>query len=116
MRVEGVINYDFSFPCWVADGQWITFDCFATLRGSWSTILETGQVFTADDITYNPAHIYDMTRQGTGAPFGLKFNDDYYGDNSGAYTVKLYEVSSVADKPVAPAASAGCKCSTSNTG
>jgi len=52
---------------------------------------EDGSYPDPDDDTYNSGHTYDYTRHGTGAAFSLSYLDSDYTDNTGSYSVEVYE-------------------------
>lgn len=97
MEITGVIAFaTTAHPGqWKADGYVYTHDNFSSVFSTGSFRLEDGVTgYVPDTPVYQSSHVYTMTRTGTGAPFGGKFNDDpaSYTDNAGSFTVNVYDI------------------------
>ncbi|MEP7286965.1 MAG: hypothetical protein ABI947_14505 [Chloroflexota bacterium] len=64
----------------------------------------SGPFFSADDPSYNAAHVYKMTRMGTGFAFGAKVLDSGNSDNTGSWVAAVYEQIPVNETAVFPVA------------
>jgi hypothetical protein len=91
MRVTGSCQYSGTR---YGDGQWTTTDWEDPdeLTRSNRMDFEIDGRIDAISSTYNSDHIYDFSQTGTGAVHKLRFWDTAYGDNSGTFTVQVFEV------------------------
>ena len=76
------------------DANWITDDCWDShydlFYGYYISLYMDGENVNWGD--YSENHIYAITRQGNDGPFSFRINDgpDWYPDNSGSLTVRIY--------------------------
>lgn len=92
MQVSGVVAENNTPPISLLDGYYTSADNWATHSVNPACLMENGALFTPSNLAYQPSHIYTMVRSGTGATFGAKLDDTVYTDNSGTWTINLYEI------------------------
>lgn len=80
-----------------ADGFYYTPDNWATQQ-TYFSVLGFNPIQYADNsqpdplsTAYNPAHEYTFEYTGDGSPVSLRFRDVNYADNSGSFTIEVYE-------------------------
>lgn len=100
MQVNGYVQENSTPPLGLVDGYYASTDSWATHTVSPACGLEDGSTYTPDDTSYQSSHVYTMTRAGTGSTFGAKLVDSFYGDNSGSWTINLYEFAGSGDSTV----------------
>jgi hypothetical protein len=68
--------------------QWVSGDVFpGSLNGYLEVKIDSANVTWG---AFDSSHVYTVTYTGTGSQLTAKIWDDYYGDNSGSITVKIY--------------------------
>src|SRR5258708_4278733 len=98
ITVAGSAEYWTTNPGYQADAYYETYSAWASHQKDSAPYLqwEDGTAITPDSLTYQGNHIYTFTRQGTCQPFGIRFYDTNYSDNSGTWSVTIGQTTAAA--------------------
>lgn len=93
IEVSGTYYWDTVFkPTQLADGFYYQGPGVTTSWVAKSDSLQMSDSYTVSPYPdYESSHVYEFTRDGTGATFGFRNNDLNHADNSGSMTVDVYE-------------------------
>ncbi len=98
ITVAGTAEYWTTNPSYQADAYYETYSAWASHQKDSAPYLqwEDGTAITPDSLTYQGNHTYTFTRQGTCQPFGIRFYDTNYSDNSGTWSVTIGQATAFA--------------------